>query len=119
MKEIPSKAFGPTDGVADTKTTVGSAESISTSNIVGAFFAGDNVVAAKASSAILHFEAEGVAGPNEYAVSFGGNTLGDGARAGVNFLPLNIKLAKPTSKITISVTSSEAIKDIIVSLLYA
>lgn len=116
---MPSKSFGPTDGVADTKTTVGSAESISTSKILGVFIAGTNVVAAKATSAILDFEIEGVAGPHEYAVSFGSNVTDGGQSPAVIYLPLNISCTKPTSKVTISVTSSEAIKDIIVSLLYA
>jgi hypothetical protein len=117
------KSFGPTDGVADTKTQIGSTVNLSFKKIHGFYFCGTNVVSAKANSAIISFEIEGVAGPNEIPVEFGLNTLttsgGAGAPSGYCYVAHEIIGVKPTSELKIYVTCSEAIKDIIVGIVYS
>lgn len=112
-----SKVYGPTDSVANTKTTVGTAAALRpeacliTEIIVGK----GNVVNAKECAGFITIEAPGLEGPHHYAY---GNGVG-GATDSQNIAAEKIACSIPIGAdqiVTVSVTDAEAAKDVTVSL---
>jgi hypothetical protein len=112
-----SYTFGPTDSVAGTKTTVGTAAPIwnRDSTVITMRVAKGNVVDAKECAGFIEVEADGLNGPHIYAY---GNGAGGATNSG-NMAAEIIECSIPVtgnSNVTVSVTDAEAAKDVTVSL---
>lgn len=112
-----SKVFGPTDSVAGTKTTVGTAASLrpEACHIFKIRVGKGNVVNAKECAGYITIEAPGLDGTHKYAY---GNGTG-GATNSSNFPAEIIECSIPIMGnviVTVSVTDAEASKDVTVSL---
>lgn len=117
-----SKVFGPTDSVANTKTTVGSTYILKPGGpfvIKKIRVAKGNVVAAKEYAGIIIIEITGVDGTYEYAYGNGVGNAG-GATAGGGGGPaeeIDCLINAPSGgTITVSVKDAEAAKDVTVEL---
>jgi len=113
-----SKSFGPTDSVAGTKTTVGTADALLDRDVtiykirVGK----GNVVNAKECAGVITVEAKGLDGTHQYAY---GNGSGGATNSAQNIAAEEIDCSIPISGnsiVTVSVTDAEAAKDVEVSL---
>ena len=116
---MPSKSFGPTTTTADTKTTIGAAYTVPKSGTVRRIrVAGYNAVTAKSGSAMLKVESDRQTGMlAEYAVNLGsGASVGDSSSEEIISPALSLEQGEI---ITVSVTSAEAVTDIIVSIEWA
>lgn len=114
------KVFGPTGGVADTKTQIGSTYNMRPGGpyaVVEVRVSGAGVVDAKAATAILHVEVAGTDGPFEYAIGSGagGATL------------VNVKSAEKVktqipvnsgAEVKVYLTASETLADAFVELVF-
>lgn len=104
-----SKVFGPTDSVADTKTTVGSAASLRPEAcIIKELWVGkSNVVNAKECAGFITVEAPGLEGPHHYALGNGcGGTTNGGPALAAEKIDCSIPIAAG-ALVTISVTDAE------------
>jgi len=117
--KMPSKSFGPTDGVADDKTQVGSDYTVPVGGTVRRIrVSGFNAVSGKAGSGILRIESDRQKGPFEYAIDVGGFTTSGGLK-GVDEI-LSPALAFSQGEIiSVYVTMAEACKDIVVTIEWA
>lgn len=118
MGYVFSKVFGPTDSVADTKTTVGSTYKIPPGgpfHIHKITVAKGNVVNAKECAGFIIAELTGVAGTYEYAY---GNGAGAATNAGnMAAEPIECRIPAPSgSTLTVSVKDAEVAKDVTVSV---
>lgn len=104
-----SQVFGPTDSVADTKTTVGAAAALRPgANIIKELWVGkSNVVNAKECAGFITVEAPGLDGPHHYALGNGcGGTTNGGPSLPAEKIDCSIPIAAG-ALVTISVTDAE------------
>lgn len=116
---MPSKAFGPTAGTADTKTPIGTDYTVPKGGrVTQARVTAYNGVADKAGTAILTIETDRQKGPFEYAVSLGGG-LTDVYSLKESVIPISGMTLAQGEILTVSLTCSEATEDAIVSIEWA
>jgi hypothetical protein len=113
-----SKVFGPTDSVANTKTTVGSTYVIRPGQycVHKLHVAKGNVVNAKECAGVIEVEITGVDGTYEYAY---GNGTGGATNGGPGLAAEEIECRIPApggATITVSVTDAEVATAVVVSL---
>lgn len=104
-----SKVFGPTDSVADTKTTVGAAASLypTACHITELWVGKSNVVNAKECAGFITVEAPGLDGEHKYALGNGcGGTTNGGPGIPSEKIDVSIPIAAG-ALVTISVTDAE------------
>jgi len=115
---MASKSFGPTAAVADTKTTIGVAYQVPKGGRIQKIrVAAYNGVADKAGTAILILETDRQKGPWEYAVQFM-QGLTDVYPVPTAVIDCNIPVSQGEI-VTVSLTASEALEDVIVSITWA
>ncbi|RLI42935.1 hypothetical protein DRO69_09820 [Candidatus Bathyarchaeota archaeon] len=114
-----SIAFGPTTVTADNKDKIGSAYSFPQNGVIKKIrFCAYQGVVDKATTAILYLEFKRLSGPFEFAV---GGTVGiSGTDSGISMpteeIDVNIPY-KTGEEVTVKLKASEALEDVIVSLL--
>jgi len=115
-----SKVFGPTAGVADTKTQIGSTYNMRPNgpfNIKEVRISGAGVIDAKAATGILHVEVAGSNGPFEYAWGAGSG----GATLVNTMLAEKIRTQIPANsgaEVKVYVTVSEAMADVYAEVVF-
>lgn len=120
---VMSKAFGPTDSVADTLTTVGSAWQVPAFNgqnvqytITSIRVAKGNVVNAKECAGFIAVLVDGVAGsPFAYAYGNGAGGATNSGNMAAEPVPCRIPISSGQT-VTVKVLDAEVAKDVIVSL---
>lgn len=115
-----SEVFGPTDSVAGTKTTVGTANTQLRPNACHIYklrVAKGNVVNAKECAGVITVEANGLDGTFEYAYGNGAGGATNSGNSPAEEIDCSIPIPKG-SKITVSVTDSEIAKDVTVSTMF-
>lgn len=113
-----SIAFGPTASSADTKTKIGSETAMPQSGVIRRIrVTAYQGVTDKADTSILHIETNLQKGPWEFACAPPSHEITVGGRIGAEEWEVEIPV-KINEKITVSLTSSEALEDVVVSLLY-
>lgn len=104
-----SQVFGPTDSVADTKTTVGAAAALRPGAcIIKELWVGkSNVVNAKECAGFITVEAPGLEGPHHYALGNGcGGTTNGGPALPAEKIDVSIPI-DAGALVTVSVTDAE------------
>lgn len=112
-----SYVFGPTDSVAGSKTTVGTAAPIWNKDctIYMIRVAKGNVVNAKECAGFIEIEADGLVGPHIYAYGNGAGGATNSSNGPAELIEVSIPVTGNTT-VTVSVTDAEIAKDVTVSL---
>lgn len=109
-------SFGPSAGVADTESTIGSAYNFGKSGrIYEIRLAGYNGVTDKATAAILFLYFKNLAGPFEFACYGAGEEITVGGKRPTEIIPCDIPYSVG-EQVTVKLKGAEALEDITVSL---
>jgi len=117
MRTNFSKAYGPTDSAAATKTAIGTAASLrpEACTIKTIRIAKGNVTNAKECAGFITIDAPGLEGPHHYAYGNGVGGATDSQNIAAEEINCSIPIA-PGAIITASITDGENAKDCIISL---